>query len=221
MRSTDPFERQSRRATVRDDTIAEFLDRLADGVRAPGGGTSAALQAAQAGALLAMAARCCGGEAHPVHRVVADRIAREADALRGRALTLAERDAAAFTAVADAQRLPAESEQQRAARAAAVATALAAAARPPAEVITAALDAVELAEALLPIGDPAVITDVAAAAEAARAAATTARVAIEVSLTGIPDEKAKSALLADTARVDEIATRAEQVTAAVRAELAG
>jgi formiminotetrahydrofolate cyclodeaminase len=229
MAGCDPPILSTGRAAVRDDTISDFLDRLAMGappaegwesVPAPGGGASAALHAAQAGALLAMVARYSTGEKYAVHQAVVDRIIREADALRGRALALAEQDAAAFTAVAKAYRLPKEPEQARTARSAAIAQALAGAARPPAEVITAALDAVELAEALLPIGNPDVITDVAAAAEAARAAATTARVNIEVNLTGIRDERTRGVLLADTARVDEIATRAEQVTAAVRAELA-
>ncbi|MFE0460054.1 cyclodeaminase/cyclohydrolase family protein [Kitasatospora sp. NPDC058965] len=204
---------------MRDETISEFLDRLADRVPAPGGGASAALHAAQAAALLAMVARYSTGEKYAAHQQVVERIIRESDALRGRALTLAEQDAAAFGAVAEAYRLPKEDEEQRADRSAAIARALVGAARPPAEVITAALDAVELAETLLPIGNPTVVTDVAAAAEAARAAATTARVNVEVNLTGIRDERSRAALLADTARVDEIAARAEQITAAVRAEL--
>jgi formiminotetrahydrofolate cyclodeaminase len=210
---------------VRDETISEFLDRLADRVPAPGGGASAALHAAQAAALLAMVARYSTGEKYAAHQQVVERIIRESDALRGRALTLAEQDAAAFTAVAQAYRLPKEDEAQRTARSAAIARALVGAARPPAEVITAALDAVELAETLLPIGNPSVITDVAAAAEAARAAAATARVNVEVNLGALRsehshDERSREALLADTARVDEITARAEQITAAVRAELA-
>ncbi|WP_329566106.1 cyclodeaminase/cyclohydrolase family protein [Kitasatospora sp. NBC_01266] len=205
---------------MRDDSISEFLDRLADRVPAPGGGASAALHAAQAAALLAMVARYSTGEKYAAHQSVVERIIRESDALRGRALTLAEQDAAAFTAVTDAYRLPAGDDTAKAARSAAIARALVDAARPPAEVITAALDVVELAETLLPIGNPNVITDIAAAAEAARAAATTARVNVEVNLTGIREERTREALLADTARVDEIAARAERVTAAVRVELA-
>ena len=79
---------------------------------------------------------------------------------------------------------------------------------------------VELAEKLLPIGNPNVITDVAAAAEAARAAATTARVNIEINLGGIRDEQARTEFTAQAARVDGIALRADQVTAAVREEIA-
>lgn len=205
---------------MRDETIAQFLDRLADRVPAPGGGASAALHAAQAAALLGMVARYTTGEKYAAHRAVIERIVLDSDRLREQALTLAERDAAAFTAVTNAYRLPKASDQEKTARSAAIAEALVGAARPPAEVIEAALDAVELAEALLPIGNPNVITDVAAAAEAARAAATTARVNVEINLGGIKDEKVRGALLAGTARVDEIATRADRITAAVREEIA-
>lgn len=205
---------------MRDETISVFLDRLADRVPAPGGGASAALHAAQAAALLGMVARYTSGEKYAAHEQVVERIRRESDTLRARALTLAEQDAAAFTAVTDAYRLPRESEQDKAARSAAIAEALVGAARPPADVIAVALDVVELAEALLPIGNPNVVTDIAAAAEAARAAAATARVNVEVNLTGLKDERLRSALVAETARVDEIATRAERITAAVREEIA-
>ena len=42
---------------MRDEKISDFLARLADRVPAPGGGTAAALHAAQAAALLGMVAR--------------------------------------------------------------------------------------------------------------------------------------------------------------------
>ncbi|MGH3819817.1 MAG: cyclodeaminase/cyclohydrolase family protein, partial [Pseudonocardiaceae bacterium] len=73
-----------------------------------------------------------------------------------------------------------------------------------------------LAEDLLPVGNPNVITDVAAAAEAARAAATTARVNIEVNLNGITDPVVAAELTRVAALVDGIAERAERITAAVR-----
>lgn len=86
-------------------------------------------------------------------------------------------------------------------------------------VIEVAADTVGLAERLIPIGNQSVITDVAAAAEAARAAATTARVNIEINLGGIADAESKADLLASVHAVDLVVERAEKVTAAVRAEL--
>jgi methenyltetrahydrofolate cyclohydrolase len=204
---------------MRDAKISDFLDRLAARVPAPGGGASAALHAAQAAALLGMVARSSTGEKYDEHRETIERIIVETDELRVVALRLAEEDEAAFTAVTEAYKLPRDTEEAKAARSAAIAKALVGAGRPPAEVIAAALAVVGLAEKLLPIGNRNVITDVAAATEAARAAATTARVNVEINLGGIKDEKARAELTAAAAKVDDIAARAEQVTAAVRREI--
>lgn len=204
---------------MRDEKIGDFLARLADRVPAPGGGASAALHAAQAAALLGMVARYSTGEKYAEHRAVIERIIAETDELRALALRLAEDDAAAFTAVTDAYKLPRDTDAAKDARSAAIATALIGAGRPPAEVITVARTAVELAEELLPIGNRNVVTDIAAATEAARAAATTARVNVEINLGGIKDDRARAELAAEAAEVDEIAARAERVTAAVRKEI--
>ncbi|WP_433247631.1 cyclodeaminase/cyclohydrolase family protein [Streptosporangium sp. CA-135522] len=204
---------------MRDQTISGFLDRLADRVPAPGGGASAALHGAQAAALLGMVARYSDGPKHAEHERVIGRILAEADTLRERALQLAEDDAAAFTAVADSYRMPKDTDEEKAARSAAIAGALAAAAEPPARTIDLARRLVELAEELLPVGNRNVVTDVAAAAEAARAAATTARVNVEINLAGIKDERVRAELAGRAAGVDEIAARAERVTAAVREEI--
>ncbi|WP_271216074.1 cyclodeaminase/cyclohydrolase family protein [Streptosporangium carneum] len=205
---------------MRDQTISDFLDRLAARVPAPGGGASAALHGAQAAALLGMVARYSDGRKHAEHERVIGRVLAEADALRDEALQLAEDDAAAFTSVTDAYRLPKATEEERATRSAAIAEALVAAAGPPARTIDVARRLVGLAEELLPVGNRNVITDVAAATEAARAAATTARVNVEINLAGIGDERIRAELAGRAAGVDEIADRAERVTAAVREEIA-
>jgi methenyltetrahydrofolate cyclohydrolase len=205
---------------MRNEKISDFLTRLADRVPAPGGGASAALHAAQAAALLGMVARYSTGEKYTAHKADIEEIITETDELRAVALQLAEDDAAAFTAVTDAYKLPKDTDAAKATRSVAIANALVGAAKPPAKVIAAALVAVEFAEQLLPIGNRNVITDVAAAAEAARAAAATARVNVEINLGGIKDKTVRAELVAETAKVDVIAARAEQVTAAVRKEIA-
>ncbi len=204
---------------MRDEKIGDFLDRLADRVPAPGGGASAALHAAQAAALLGMVARYSTGERYAEHKPTIERIITRTDELRSTALQLAEDDAVAFTAVTDAYRLPKDTAAAKAARSAAIATALVGACRPPADVIGVAQVAVELAEELLPIGNRNVITDIAAATEAARAAATTARVNVEINLGGITDERARGELTAEVAKVDAVADRAAQLTAAVRQDI--
>jgi formiminotetrahydrofolate cyclodeaminase len=199
---------------MRDSKIVDFLAQLADRVPAPGGGATAALHAAQAAALLGMVARYTTGEKYADHAATVVAVIGETDTLRARSLRLAEEDAAAFTAVTDAYRLPKGGE-----RSAAIASALLGAAEPPARVIETAIRLVELCELLLPIANPNVITDVAAASEAARAALTTGRVNVEVNATGLKDDAVRDALAARLADVDATVTRADQVTADVRKSL--
>ncbi|MDX6350771.1 MAG: methenyltetrahydrofolate cyclohydrolase [Streptomyces sp.] len=205
---------------MRDETIENFLERLAARVPAPGGGAAAALHAAQGAALVGMVARYSTGEKYAQHRETVERVIAESDELRATALRLAEDDAAAFTAVTDAYKLPKATDEEASARSAAIAAALIGAGRPPAEVIAVAARVVDLAAELLPIGNPNVVSDVAAATEAARAAATTARVNVEINLGGIKDEQARAELTASADAVDGIAARAEHVTDAVRKEIA-
>jgi formiminotetrahydrofolate cyclodeaminase len=202
---------------MRDDTIAAFLDQLAARVPAPGGGATAALHAAQAAALIAMVARYSHGARYNAELM--DRIITEADELRQDALALAEADAEAFGAVAEAYRLPRETEQEQRDRSAAISAALGGAARPPADVVRTALLVTSLAEELLPAGNRAMITDVAAGAEAARAAAVTARLIIEVNLKGITDPMLRDEFAATATAADTVIARADQIVAAVRAEI--
>ncbi|MFE7423052.1 cyclodeaminase/cyclohydrolase family protein [Rhodococcus sp. NPDC057529] len=205
--------------SIRHDTVTGFLDSLADRTPAPGGGATGALHLGQAAALVSMVARYTTGKRYADHGILVERICASADAFREKALQFAEDDMAAFTAVIDAYRLPRETEEESGARTAAIATALAGAAAVPAEVVVAAGDVVALADVLLPVANPTVVSDVAAAAEAARAAATTARVNIEVNLPGITDADTRRSLTECLAGVDTIVERAEAVTTRVRKQL--
>ncbi|KAB8193175.1 formimidoyltetrahydrofolate cyclodeaminase [Nonomuraea phyllanthi] len=199
---------------MRDTKIVDFLTELAERVPAPGGGATAALHAAQAAALLGMVARYTTGERYAGHAETVVGVLSETDALRARGLRLAEEDAAAFTAVTDAYRLPKGEE-----RSAAIARALAGAAEPPARVIEAATRVIELCEVLLPFCNRNVLSDVGAAAEAARAALTTARLNVEINLAGIKDQRVREELNARVAGVDAAVARADWVTAEVREEI--
>jgi methenyltetrahydrofolate cyclohydrolase len=206
---------------MRDETIGDFLDRLADRVPSPGGGASAALQAAQGAALLAMVARFSTGEEYAEHQATIERIITEADELRAIALRLGEADAEAFAAVANAYRMPKSTDAELGERSEAIAKALANATWPPAKLIGVAGMVVDLAGALVTIGNQNVLSDVAGAAEAARAAVATARVNVEINLAGIADEQTSLEMIADADKADDIIARAEQVTAAVREQIRG
>ena len=204
---------------MRDDKIGEFLDRVADRVPAPGGGAAAALQAALGAALLAMVGRYSVGPDFAQHQETIDRVVAEADELRGIALRLAEADEAAFSAVAAAYRLPKTTDEEKATRSAAVAEAVVNAAWPPAQVIGVSSMVVDLAEALVLIGNRNVLSDLAAAAEAAGAAVATARVNVEIDLAGIEDAQASLEMIAQADKADDIIARARQVTAVVREKI--
>ncbi|MGD6741902.1 cyclodeaminase/cyclohydrolase family protein [Streptomyces sp. BH106] len=199
-----------------EQTVGGYLAALAARVPAPGGGAAAALHAAQAAALVAMVARYTTGPRYAEHADLVARIAERCDRERERALRLADDDAAAFTAVTEAYALPKDTPAAKHHRTAAIAAALAAAAAPPAEVIGVADALMDLAEAVLPVANRNVLSDVAAASEAARAAATTARLNVEINLGGIRDEKVRTELGAVLERVDPVAERAAVVERAVR-----
>jgi methenyltetrahydrofolate cyclohydrolase len=202
---------------MRDETITAFLNQLAARVAAPGGGATAALHAAQSAALVAMVARYSDGAKYDAGLM--SHIIAEADGIRGDALTLAEADADAFGAVADAYKMPRQTQGQIEARSAAIAEALAGAARPPADVVRLSLLLVRLAEDLVSGGNHNVIADVAAAAEAARAAAVTSQVNIEINLRGMKDPAVRAELAAMGDVTNEVVTRADRVVAAVREEI--
>jgi len=195
-------------------TLAGYLSELGAKVPAPGGGAVAALHAAQGAALVAMVARYTTRAKDAEHRPVIDRIIEAADAARERALALADADAAAFTAVGAAYKLPKGTEEEAAARKAAIEAALIEAARVPAAVVDEADEVLSLAAELLPIGNPNVVTDIGAAADAARAAATSSQLNIEINVASLPaaeGDKFAPALM----RVEEIAGRADALHADV------
>lgn len=210
-----------RTGPLSEETIGGFLGRLAARVPAPGGGAAAALQAAHAAALLGMVARYTTGDRYADHAETIARIITEVDQLRAVAVRLAEADAEAFAAVAGAYRLPQHTTAEKEARAEAVHRALITAAWPPAQVISVAEMVVNIGEALAAMGNRNVIADVAAAAEAARSAAATARVNVEINLADISDEQASMEIIAQAGKVDEVIARAEQITVSVRKYIRG
>lgn len=198
------------------ETIAGFLDSLAAKVPAPGGGASAGLHLAQGAALVSMVARYTTGPRHAEHEALVSGICERADEIRGRAVQLIDDDMAAFRGVIDSYKMPKSTAAEMESRSAAIARAATYAASVPADVADAAAEVVTLAEHLLPVANRNVISDVAAAADAARAAATTARVNVEINLSSITDVAVHEALTDRISAVEEVATRADDVTAHVR-----
>jgi formiminotetrahydrofolate cyclodeaminase len=204
---------------ISDDKIGDFLERLADRVPAPAGGAASALQAAIGAALLTMVARFSTRGQSEQDAATIGRVITESGELRGLALRLADADAEAYATVIGALKLPRATDAEQEARADAVSKALVNASWPPAQVISVAGMVVDLAEALVGIGNRNVLGDAVAAAEAARAATATARVNVEINLADITDEHAGLEMLAQAGQADEIIARAGQITRTVRSQL--
>ncbi|WP_280273490.1 cyclodeaminase/cyclohydrolase family protein [Nocardia wallacei] len=204
--------------TFGEAAIGRYLEDLAAKIPAPGGGAVAALHAAQGAALVAMVARYTTRAKDADNRPVVDRIIAAADAARDRALTLAEADAAAFTAVGAAYKLPKSTDTETAARTEAITAALLQAARVPAAVVTEADEILSLATDLLPIGNPNVVTDIGAAAAAARAAATTSQLNIAINVASLQENH--GAEFAPALRtIEELIARADALHADVIAAI--
>lgn len=205
---------------MRDDTVTAYLDKLAERTAAPAGGATAAMNAAQAAALLAMTARYCDRPAHAEHAETVGKILTEAEQLRHACVTLMAADGESYGHVMGAYRLPKDTTEQQATRAAAIAAALATAAGPPTEVIETAARLLDMAQTLQPIVNRSIAPDVAAAVEALRAAIGTSRTNIEANLAGITDSDARDRLTRVIDGVPALEAKAGQVIAAVRARYA-
>jgi formiminotetrahydrofolate cyclodeaminase len=174
--------------TIRDEAVEAWLTELASRSPAPGGGAAAALCAATAAGLVGMVTAYTTGPKWADRQARMQELNDQAARLRADALGLADDDAAAFSAVGAAYGLPRQTEEQQAARRAAIQQALIGAAGPPAATGLLAVSVLEMARELVDQSNPNVLSDVAAAAAAGRAALECAIVNIEINLRQIQDE---------------------------------
>ncbi|MCP2327668.1 formiminotetrahydrofolate cyclodeaminase [Hamadaea flava] len=203
-------------------TISEWLDDLASGEPTPGGGAAAALMAATGAALVGMVTELTiGNPRYADHETVMTAARERAAHLRRLATELADADEAAFGAVIEAYRLPKATEAEKAGRSAAIQQALGGAARVPLRLAAVAAEVVELAESILDGANVNVLSDVAVAADAARAALSSAAVNVEVNTTALTDRSMAAALDGELAGYLSAVGRADRITAAVRARIGG
>ena len=198
---------------MRDWTIDTYLGRLAARHPTPAGAAVAALNLAQAAALLAMVARF---RADSPARGVLER----AEELREAALGLAEADAGLVEAAAAAYALPRSTEAERGRRAAAIADALLAAARPPAQLIPVGAELVGLCERMAEVATGALLADVAAAAESAAAGIGISRTNVEADIAPRRGSAEAERLAAAVGPVDDLLVRAARVRDGIRRALA-
>ncbi len=141
--------------------------------------------------------------------------------LRLSAGQLAAEDAVAFGAVSQAYRLPKVTDEEKAARAQAIQAALVEAADVPLRVAAVAAEVIGLSDRILAGSNVNVISDVAVAASAGRAALDSAVINVEINLAAMSDAAGRAALRDDLDRLAPASAVADRVVAAVRHRIGG
>ena len=172
-----------------DLSSKDFLTALASSAPAPGGGGGAAMAGALAAALASMVANLTiGKEKFAQQEPEMKALIEEAEQVRQRLLGLVEDDAAVFNSFMSCYKLPKATEEEKAARAAAIRSAAKQAAEVPLAIARASYKVLTLAERLVRIGNPGVITDGACSALLARAALRCAEYNVRINLGLTKDE---------------------------------
>jgi len=171
-------------------TLDAWLDELAAGTPAPGGGSAAALAGALAAALVGMVARLSASDRDSP-------LAREADTLRADLRRLVDEDSAAYGQVIAAGRLP----KTDPARPGTWDNALLQAAQPQLEVARRASRLIALARAARAAGSASAKPDAGVAEHLARAALLGAVDNVRANVTGLSDPARGADLLREAERL--------------------
>lgn len=175
---------------LQDLLLKEFLEKTASNEPVPGGGSSAALNAAMATALTEMVANLTIGRKKYADADERMReIAAEMSAQRSRFLEDIDRDAEAYRQVMEAYRLPKETEKEQQLRDATIQEATKEASLIPMEVAESAFSLLETMRETLQRGNPNAATDGLVGMMNCRTAILSALLNVRVNLGGIRDEK--------------------------------
>ena len=193
---------------------ASFLDELARGSAAPGGGSASAFAGAASAALGAMVARLTTGRKKYAD-VEAEMwgLIERAESLRAELTAAIQEDAAAFEALMAANKLPKDTPDQQKQREEAVQQATLQAIQVPRRVAQKAVDALELAVQVASRGNLNAISDAGSAAALARAALSGAGLNVRINCLGLKDADATARFLAELKTLE---TRADGLEAEMR-----
>jgi formiminotetrahydrofolate cyclodeaminase len=199
-----------------------FLDALASAAPTPGGGGAAALMGAAGAALLSMVARLTiGKKGHEAAGPRLEALLDRTEPLRARLAAMVDEDAAAFSQLMAAYRLPRGAQAEAAARRRAIQAGLQAAARAPLACAHAAAEGVRLADEAAALGHRNVISDVGVGALAFIAALRSAALNVEINLPQLDDRAFADAAHAELATLlEECLPLGERVLERVRGTLA-
>lgn len=171
------------------DEMNIFLEELASDRPTPGGGSVSALCGAVSAALVSMAASFTAGkEKYKNKESEIQRILFETKLLRKEFMRLMQRDIEAYSLYAESVKMPKNSEAEKTAREEAMQQALRVSTEVPLKMIDACIIVEQLALSAVVNANPYLITDAAAAAVIANAAAKTASYNVLINLHGISDK---------------------------------
>jgi len=165
-------------------TVQDFLDELASGSPAPGGGSVSALAGSLAASLVAMVARLSGGELENDDMA---QVLREASALKESLGRHVDEDTNAFNRVMQAYRLPKVTGDEKEKRSEVIQRALKGAADHPMLVAQECLRVLQLCREVAASGNPNALSDAGVAAMMAYSGITGAMFNVAINLDGIKD----------------------------------
>jgi glutamate formiminotransferase/formiminotetrahydrofolate cyclodeaminase len=173
-----------------DRTVRDFVDECSMDSPVPGGGSVAALCAAQGAALACMVANLTVGK-KSYEKVWEEMktVAEKAQALKDVFLDLIDRDSDSFAKVTEAWRLPKATPEQTQARTKAIEDATKGAALVPLEVMQKVPEAMELALACATKGNKNSASDAGVAGSSLRAASEGAWLNVRINLTSLSDKE--------------------------------
>ena len=170
-------------------TVNEFVKTVASDAPAPGGGSVAAVTAAQGIALTKMVTLLTiGKKKYAEHEALMQEISTQADALTAKLMDLVNKDTEAYNDVSAVFAMPKVTDEEKAARSAAMQNSLKAAAIVPFEVMQACLEALKITEKAIGKSNTNAASDLGVAALNLGSGAMGAWLNVKINLSGIKDE---------------------------------
>lgn len=171
------------------ETVEDFLARLASAAPTPGGGSAAALAGALGAALVSMVCNLTIGRSRYVDvEEDMEALLARSEEVRSRLTSLIDADARAFETVSQAIKMPRDTDQDREARTEALQTALKSAAIVPLQIAGVCRDIMAFCRPLIEKGNPNVISDAGVAVLMAEAGLRSAALNVLINLKRIKDE---------------------------------
>lgn len=205
----------------RDQTIDAFLQQLSSKAPIPGGGGASALVGALSASLAHMvAALTVGKPKYAAVETEMNELLKTAETLTNRFLALMDEDAEAFEPLAQAYRLPKETEAEKAEKSLRMEAALKSAVQPPIAIMEACAQALPIIALCAEKGSIVAVSDAGVAASLCRAALESASLNVFINTQGMLDQAYAASLNARAnTLLQKHTAEAEAISRAVFARL--